>query len=398
MLVDFTVRNFGPFRDEVTLSLIASSRKDETGPVISSGPFSSGLLKAAVIFGPNASGKSYLFDAIRFLKIITSEARAEGTRIPGFIPFVFIEEASLTPTTMEIRMVLDGILYDYSISYTSSGIQKESLYHSPNGRRTLVFSRGDKENNVDEAIMDRVSASTSYLFMASTFNDKVCTIVFRGIQDIEVISQGHMIDIERTYRMAEEDPEMRRMLLSALDAADLGISDYRGVEIPVRNADGSVGDESRIDIRMIHDYPDADRGMVERGLSILSESNGTIEMFSMMGPIGMALRKGGTIFIDEFGTDLHPMLSRWLVQLFNTCENDNGAQLIVNTHNLELMDITNLLRRDQIWFTNKDRRTGSSTLYSLIDFKGVRKGSNVRGDYLVGRFDAVPKIVGVLRL
>ncbi len=83
-------------------------------------------------------------------------------------------------------------------------------------------------------------------------------------------------------------------------------------------------------------------------------------------------------------------MTRWIVNLFNKDSNDNGAQLLINTHDISLMDIKELFRRDQIWFCNKDRKDGSSEIYSLADFKGVLKNSDIRQDYLMGRYDAIP--------
>ena len=117
-----------------------------------------------------------------------------------------------------------------------------------------------------------------------------------------------------------------------------------------------------------------------------------------MGPISSALKNGGTVIVDEFGSDLHPLLTRWLVGLFNTEANTEGAQLIVNTHDISLLDIRELFRRDQIWFTSKNRDNGESILYCLAQIKGVRKKSDIRDDYLMGRFSAVPAVIGLSRL
>ena len=117
-------------------------------------------------------------------------------------------------------------------------------------------------------------------------------------------------------------------------------------------------------------------------------------MFSMMGPIIKALRDGGVVFFDEFGSSLHTAISRWIIGQFSAPSNPNGAQLIINTHDLMLMDTELLFRRDQIYFTDKDRRTGAAELYALSDFKGVRKDMDVLKSYLSGRFDALQDIDG----
>ncbi|MBR2093891.1 MAG: ATP-binding protein [Candidatus Methanomethylophilaceae archaeon] len=149
------------------------------------------------------------------------------------------------------------------------------------------------------------------------------------------------------------------------------------------------------EIQLIHSFKDADVDQKMLSFPLDIESAGIVEMFSLMGPVAKALKEGRTLIIDEFGANLHPLLNRWMVGLFNYASNDNGAQLIVNTHDLCLMDIEEVFRRDQIWLTNKCRYTGACGVYSLADIKGVRKTTDVRKEYLMGRYDALPKIVGV---
>ena len=99
------------------------------------------------------------------------------------------------------------------------------------------------------------------------------------------------------------------------------------------------------------------------------------------------------MFIDEFGSKLHHELTRWILNLFNSDMNRNHAQLIINTHDLGLMDIKDIQRRDQIMFMRKSREHGFSELYRLVDFKGITKKTNVLKDYLEGRYSAIPNTV-----
>lgn len=402
MIIDLTVRNYGPFRDSVTFSLIASALKDDDEAVHESPSIRNGLLKSAVVFGPNASGKTYLLEAMDYLRYVVESARPEGLEIPGYIPFRLSKDAQGSPTGIRIRLLIDKVVYDYSIEYTSDRIVSESLYHSPNGRRTLVFSRGGADQHVDESMMGKVTSVTSYLCVAASFNDAVCGIVYNGIMDIRFVPRMYFQDIETAYRLCRNDHEIKEMMLSALDAADFGITDFEGEEHAVKyvrsDKDGREFVRRFTDISVIHDFEEADVDDDEKRFPMKIESQGTIEMFSLMGPVSDALKNGRTLIIDDFGTDLHPLLTRWIFGLFNAPENNNGAQLIVNTHDLGLMDIRDLFRRDQIWFTRKDRRNGSCSLYCLSDITGVKKGSDIRRDYLMGRFDAIPKVVGVRRL
>lgn len=401
MIVDFSVQNFGPFRDRAVMSMEPASISDIGYAIQDTPALKNGLLKSAAIFGANASGKTFLMDAIGCLIEVVGRARPDGDPLPGYIPFA-LSKASAEPVSMELRMVIDAVLYDYEISYDKGRIISETLFYSPNGRKALIFRRGENNKGVDPSIFAKVSSATAYLYMAADYNDRICGAVLKEIKRISVIYRGREQDTRGSFMLAQNDPEIKRMILSALDAADLGIRDFYGEDrvvssyVPMHDPSGKEMVRRIADIRLLHGFRDAD--VEDMAFPISMESNGTIEMFSIMGPISSALKNGGTVFIDDFGSDLHPLLTRWLVGLFNTEANTNGAQLIVNTHDISLMDIRELFRRDQIWFTCKDRRNGAAVLYSLAQIRGVRKNSDIRDDYLMGRFDAIPSVIGVSRL
>ncbi len=115
-------------------------------------------------------------------------------------------------------------------------------------------------------------------------------------------------------------------------------------------------------------------------------------MFGLMAPLIDALENGKVLVIDDLGAHMHPALTRWIVRQFSQYDNPNGAQLVANTHEVTLMDIEELLRRDQIWFVGKDRKNGSSDLCCLSDYEGVRKDTDVLRRYLDGRFRAIPLV------
>ncbi|MBO6084073.1 MAG: ATP-binding protein, partial [Candidatus Methanomethylophilaceae archaeon] len=289
----------------------------------------------------------------------------------------------------------------YRISFLGDRIVSETLYHSPNGRSVLVFSRGEDEDRIDPGVREKLTSSTTYLYMAAGYNNPVCNTVLRGIQSIQVIYQPSDGSVSESYYAAERDPEIRSMMEAAMEAADLGIKGFRGTErqLPFKQVPGLPDRSGRyLELEFIHSHEGADADDDMQTFPVGIESNGTVELFTVMGPISRALKDGGTVVIDEFGSDLHPMLTRWIVNLFNGRENDRGAQLIVNTHDIGLMDIDGFLRRDEIWFTDKDRDTGASSLSSLSDFNGVKKNSNVLKDYLMGRFDGIPALIGVRKL
>ncbi len=117
MIVDFSVQNFGPFRDRAVLSMEPAAIKDDEFAIQDTPALKNGILKAAAIFGANASGKTFLVDAMGCLKELVNRARSEGDHLPGYIPFAFSKKTSSEPVCMEIRLVIDDILYAYEIAF-----------------------------------------------------------------------------------------------------------------------------------------------------------------------------------------------------------------------------------------------------------------------------------------
>ena len=398
MLLDFTVENFGPFDRKVTLSMIASKLTDRPEAVITSEAAKNGILKSVTVFGPNASGKSYLFKAISTLQSVIGKRRTPTQPIWPYNPFAVRRKRSMEPTTFGIRLVEGGIIYDYAISYADDHVQYERLTYYPNNYPVVVFERefGKKGKNLKDAHM--LTNTTAYLLFASEFNDRICNDALKAIMGIRVVSDAS-VSLRSSLEELNGYPELRPIVLDAMDAADMGITDIdivMGRCMPEYD-DDAFDDRKQVDLRItgiVHEFDDGEGGMSRVKLYLPLESSGSKEMLTVIVPIAECLRDGGTIVIDEFGSKLHHGLTRWILNMFNSDMNRNGAQLLVNTHDLGLMDISEIQRRDQIRFTNRSRETGISELYSLTDFGGVTKRTNVLKEYLDGRYSAVPCTVG----
>ncbi len=409
MLLDFSLENYGPFRDRVTLSLQTTKHSEHPGNVIVCDAVKGGILSCATVFGPNASGKSYIFKAMAALRMAVFDAYPEGTEFPWYDPFRINDVNPKMPVKFEIHLAEGGVIYDYVISFDSKRVVSESLSYRPCGRPKVVFRRGsDKDvfTGKQKKMKDFLTDSTAFLVIGAKYNDEICALVRNSILGIITLeSEDAMALVEHTCEWAGQDLKRRSMLIDGLRKADFAVSDFeisnRIVEkasmrpnIPPVLYDSIPADKEgnvRVSsVRLIHGYPSSD------GLSVAfdmnQESTGTRSMFGLMGPLIDALSNGRTVFIDEFGAHLHPLLTRWLVSQFSHENNPNGAQLIVITHDLGLIDTKELLRRDQIFFTDKNRDDGSSTLYCLSDFKGIRKDELVLKSYLMGRYDAIPDI------
>ncbi len=415
MLLDFTVGNFGPFRDDVTLSMEATRVTEHPGNVLDSGPSDADVLSSAIIFGSNAAGKSFVTEAVYVLTRIV-RAVDEGIQPELYNPYRLSKECRESPVRMRIRLIIDDVLYDYRVEFREGEITSESLFHYPKGRRARVFDRtGPREFiGAKKRAVSMTTPSKTYLAMAAVGGDSICARVRDAIMGgfIFVLTDPIAL-IQSSCRFCDDRPERKDTIVRALGTADLGISNFTYDERQVRLAD--IRDDippkiyeqalresdmlSTRDIFLTHDFdsPTVDDG--SRTFPMDIESAGTRSMFGFVGPLIDALENGKVLVIDELGVHLHPTLTRWIVAQFSRGNNPNGAQLVANTHDVGLMDIAELLRRDQIWFVNKSRDDGASELYCLSEFEGVRKDTDVLRRYLDGRFDAVPAVRhrGVLR-
>jgi len=392
MLAQFNVANYRSIRDKVTLSLIAGADKEHASDLISANGKKL-LVPVAAIYGANSSGKSNILMAVRAMQdMITGDSAQllKEKKLP-FDPFAFTADTQSIPTEYEIIYYFNGVKYAYGFSHDSKHILTEALYHWPNGREALIFSREKnrfkfRENvNEQNILAGRTPANRLYLVSSNEWNAPQTALAYKWFMEIlQPFIEPDMVDITSSLFIDDSGKPSRDKVVNELLLADLGIVDVSYDEI--RNN----GDDRHI--KMLHKYECG--GTTEyHTLPLEQESKGTQRFFARIGPWISALQKGGVLLVDELEASLHPMLTRRLVEMMQDPDiNVNRAQLIFTTHDTMLLDLT-LLRRDQIWFTDKDPKTLATELFSLWDFS-VRKSENVRNGYLQGRFGAIPFIGG----
>lgn len=393
MLIEFSVKNYGPFRDRSVLSMEKDGGSEHPDNAVLCPETGEDVLTSAVVFGLNSSGKSMLFKALGDLLDFIRTVPAPNSGIPWYNPFRLSRESSTAPTEMSVMFSADGVLYEYLLSVDSERVTYESLRSYPRGRITRVFERSDagcrftrSQESELRRILGMTASNAPLLTVAAQFNNETCLRVHRYLTGrIRVIGDQPEGDIWDVVSRMSSDPWMKERVVNAMRVADFGISDVVGDA-------GSGDDDSRRHLEMRHDFPGSDADAESLLFPYGIESRGTLQMLGMMGPVIEALRDGGTVLFDEFGSSLHTVIARWIISQFSAPSNPNGAQIIVNTHDLMLMDTDLLLRRDQIWFTDKDRSTGAASLYPLSDFNGVRKDMDILKSYLSGRFDALPSL------
>lgn len=422
MLVRFTVRNYKSFREPAEWSLLASPDiTRETDNVVDVPEFGLRLLRSAVVYGANASGKSKLVQAIMFMRDFVRNSSRETQKGDAILveSFRLSTVTEHEPSEFEVVFLHEQVLYRYGFTATTTQIVAEWFYYRPKTKEVELFYRDEQGIRLHKSRFSgiiqnlvtgkNVRENALLLSVASQFNNAIAVQAFEWFDDKLGGLSGLSVDTYQsnsTYKA--QDPTQKQRVLNLLRQADLAIQDVE-VEITEpkhiaftvwRNIMGSHARQSVApssysanysDVRTARQQYGADNqlvGTVQFSLNT-DESAGTEKFFYLTGPLLDALDNGMVFVVDELDSRLHPNLVAQIVALFNSSTlNPNNAQLLFNTHNSNLLD-KSTFRRDQIWFTEKDR-FGATTLYSLGDFTGVKKDGQYEDNYLRGKYGAIP--------
>ncbi|MGB0931226.1 MAG: AAA family ATPase [Chitinophagales bacterium] len=419
MLIEFSVGNFKSFKDIQVLPMQAAKIKSKYPDVdknnVFVAPNDTVLLKSKGVFGANASGKSNLIEAIIiFLRIVESSVKDERIISQTVKPYNLSSEInSSAPSFFQISFILEDTSYRYGFEVKEGLIVSEWLFGTPNEREVHYFVREDMDLEINKSrfkegerlasleIDDLTIFRSNSLFLGvvTAFGGKLSkkimacltanTTVITGIDD-EIINQVSFNFFK--------NKDFRAKIVDMIRAADVGIQDLELIE-------GTQQDLS-LDARKNLENVDVAAFILakkriynEKGKPIglyafnlhEDEAEGTKKMFTLAPFVIKTLDNpnGGLLIIDELDARMHPLLSRKIVELFNSNQtNPNNAQLIFVTHDTNFLD-AKLLRRDQITFVKRDKY-GASSIYSLADYKGVRNDASFERDYLKGKYDAIP--------
>ena len=402
MLLQFSVENFRSFKAKAVLSLEASADKELPDNIVENQK--QRILKGAAIFGPNAAGKSNIFKALTaaIFMVRHSNTRQLGEPLNLMVPFAFDEESVNKPCSFEFVFLADKKKYVYGFSATSVRVTNEYLYVYNSSRATTIFERDEKNEYrfTSSAAAKKLKPITVHNTDNKLFLATATAWNYEGTRDalmwfrngINTYSPDYQQMLNITGPMLEQDADasLRSFINGILHEADVNIADYNieSRELPISpHQPGTNAFGKEFTITTLHKVEDGKT----YALDLREESNGTINLFFFAPIIKRAFETGETLCIDEFDKSLHPLLEQHLVTLFNDAEiNKNNAQLIISTHNSGLMNLKHL-RRDQIYFVEKDNRTGFSALYSLDEFS-PRTREDIQKAYLLGRYGSIPNL------
>ena len=427
MLLQFTISNFRAFREPQTLNL-AASNYDKTllaNCIAADLPGLKGQkwLKGVALYGPNAGGKSTLIDALGALAaMVKNSAKATDPKDPisQIEPFALDPQMPSEPTAFGAVFVSEGVRFEYRVAATREHVWHESLRAFPRGKEQIWFCRDwqETEQNFrwspvkptgyrrDPKKEEFTLPNVLFLSKAISLGDKQLEPVFRWfkarLRFIDLSARSGGLGGGFTLSQFHEQTALVPAILSLLRHADLGVE---SVSVETEKMEPAVlaqlqkmkdilapEIQEHLDKAEIHKVKLSHRGRGPDAVPLPweAESAGTHRLFELAGPWLDILRNGYTVCIDELETSMHPlMVSALLRLLFDETTNPKGAQVVFTTHNPLLLDAT-LLRRDQVWFVDKDDH-GEAHLYPFTDYAPRHGEPWVRG-YLSGRYGAVPFI------
>ena len=401
MLSQFTVKNYKSIRDELTFDMQAVAISEHPAHLIKDTDGEE-YLPVTAIYGPNGGGKSNVLEAFqvlvakvtRPLYVATSSSEQEIAlrRIP-VVPFAFSDDARNAPTEFEVFFRTETSEYRYVLHVQAEQVIFEQLdrVKKDTARKSALFERNNGTITLKGVLStlkvgDGVSNSIpllSYLGITYNENNVIKEVMDWFVDKVSFLNYGNPFQEARIFIDQSEDS--KKLVLKMIKEMDLDIDDFRIEE----------EENNRIEIytRHIVDGKDVEFKLKE-------ESSGTRKIFGLLPFVANSIVNGRTLIIDELDAKIHPILLKYIIELFSDKEkNRRGAQLIFTSHDLSTMN-NEVFRRDEIWFVAKGR-SQNSKLYSLVEFKND-KGESVRKDakydkqYLEGKYGADPYLQKII--
>lgn len=426
MLLQFSVQNYKAFKDKATLSMVASNyfKEFQEENLVTVGNLK--VVKSAVIYGANASGKTKLLDAIKFMTrlVLDSSSNLQIGDSIDVQPFLLNSKSEKLPSEFEIIFQTERGRFRYGFEVNKEKVVSEWLFFKPFTKEIELFYREGDEICVHDkefsrgkfVVKEKLLRNNALLVsVAAQFNDELATVVLAWFNSLKILNSIKEHEFQGfTMIQIDKDNYFKKRVIDFLNHSDILVHDIKNESINTDDLPKNIADEILMKIKhsnklqsptifsdVIFSYKKFSHSKKEVGEVNFSlrkdESNGTRKLFALAGPILDVLENGYTLVVDELDTQLHPNLVHRIISLFNSSEyNKKNAQLIFNTHNTNLLD-EDLFRRDQIWFTEKNQ-FGEASLYSLSDFKSteVTKRDSFEKNYLKGSYGAIPLLYPVL--
>ena len=429
MIQELKFKNFLSFRDEAVFSF--EPTRDEPINRVATMADGTKLLRFAVVFGANASGKSNFLEALDFLRRFWTQVPRRNDLSTRVVPFLLDKNTPSEDSSFEMKFYVGDVRYWYKLSLNKERVSSESLYyydypsHQPTrffwreyaeGQSVVKFNPAAVKLKAAEVDAINLNCWKNMSFFASMTKVNISIDRISGV--IRWINEKLMPGINRSTELSGyakekmlKDEGFRNYLTSFIKTADLRIA-----EVSVKEtahtlneqqlkmiSESTIDEDLKAEILSSGSIKDIDTGFKVRVKNVRGEeeyilpesrqSDGTTRVIQIESAIYTTIKEQAFLHVDEVEASLHPSLLDFVLNEFLKV-NDNRSQLLVTTHYdplLDSLDVNDLFGKDSVWFTER-KEDGNTELYPLTDFKGLSKLSSIRKSYKNGQFGAVPEI------
>ncbi len=422
MLLEFEIENFRSIKEKQIFSLVAESSKSKPDNVFEQTFFNGDsvrLLKAAVVYGANASGKSNLIKAFDVLRSFVLTKLSVDKKIPFYAPFLFDETTSNAPTSFALTFIgPKNHKFRYEVQFNGEEVLHEELNFYPKGQKRNLFKRPIEVKSEGRIHIAKLGQDLKNKEL-SLFRNQLVLSKFGVDEPDELLSEVYLyfsdgiFILEDSYteilkndvaNWVNKNIEQQMRMSKLIKVADTKIENISLKEKEIPKAFVRLVEKLGRPIKImkdsgyliygkhvVHNKSTSKNNKKTTFLPFEEESKGTNVLFALGGKILQTLEKGSILFVDEIDTSLHPKLAKFLVLLFqHPVSNPKNAQLIFTTHETTFLD-KDLFRKDQIWFTEKND-FGETDLFSAQDFEDAREDTPFDKWYMAGKFGGIPQI------
>ncbi len=428
MLIKFSVENWKSFRDKVTLNMVASREKQHKERLPFIEKYKLHLLPTAAIYGGNGSGKTKLWEAIAFAKRFVIRVTQPESTIPREY-FKLDNKCAEQPSKFSFTLVAENTCYEFSFSVTANKVVEEKLVEITGGKEKTLYHREEGKKNISFAKnlqqdqrLEFVAKGTreNQLFLTNSIDQKIENFqpVYDWFKHNLVLISPNSSSFSGLSKFIQEDAPASLPAENILSKFDTGITHLGGKNIPIENLpipeaikkslleDLSEGEDiflfeqiiltkksgALLAKKLIAYHRSMDGQYIP--FDFEDESAGTLRMLALLPPLSnICAHKASKVYIiDELDRCLHTLLTRTFLETYlQSCSASTRSQLIFTTHDVLQMD-QDLLRRDEIWITERNEQ-GCSSLFSFAEYKGIRYDKDIQKSYLRGHFGGIPKII-----
>jgi AAA15 family ATPase/GTPase len=429
MILELKIKNFLSFREEVTFSFEATKDKSfEDYQVVEVAP-NTRVLRLAVVYGANASGKSNLIEAFEFIRYFWFNKPDNKDKSTGAIPFLLDKKTPEEPSELSLLFYAGETKYMYSLALDKKTVLSEKLFVYPGTQPALIFDRELREG------VSEITFNPKRVKISQAARDEITIKCLTNMSVLAVYNQVNVAVpemesvvkwIKSQYNIPSVEPNTglvgfaEHAISADKPAKDFILNFLRRADYNITNINTEIIEENMPEemlsaiLNDSRDIPDDERERLKREKTVKFtktefehrivngdgneefykmlkkyQSKGTLRTFGLAGVIRKTIDANAFLAIDEIESSLHPRLVEFIIEDF--FKQKGQSQLLLTTHYDGLLEEDDLLRKDSIWFTNK-KVNGSTELYSLADFKGVNRISSLQKAYKYGKFGATPNI------